>query len=148
MRNKILIITAVWKRHDLTDIVLSYYGRISAASKGKISLLAVGSEGNLSKNICKRNGWAYIERPNYPVSHKWASLVEEAKNMNFDFLIIVGSDNLLSLSLIQYYDRIYCKDSDYMLGLKDLYFYMIVNHKSYHFKGYESMTSIGAGRCM
>ena len=148
IKNRILIITAVWQRHELTEIVLFYYGKLAARSKGKISLLAVGSEGDRSKVMCENNGWKYIERSNDPVSYKWSALTEEAKNMDFDFIIIVGSDDLLSLSLIKYYDKVYSRDTPYMLGLTDLYFYMIRTKKSYHFHGYPSLKTIGAGRCI
>lgn len=145
--NRILIVTAVWQRHDLSDIVLSYYRDLASRAKGKISLLAVGSEGDKSKMLCENNRWKYIERHNIPVSRKWSSLMQEAKNMDFDFLIIVGSDDLLSLPIIKYYDKVYSGDKDYMLGLRDLYFYMLSSKQSYHFHGYPSLLTIGAGRC-
>lgn len=146
--NKILIITAVWQRSDLTDIILSYYHRLASKSMGRMQLLAVGSEGHTSRSLCEANGWQYIERPNSPLSHKWSALTEHAKSLDFDFLIIVGSDDLLSMSLIRHYDRVYSGESNYMLGLEDLYFYRMINKRCYHFPGYPSLHTIGAGRCI
>ncbi len=143
-----MIVTAVWQRHELTDIVLSYYGKLAVRSKGKIQLLAVGSEGDKSRMMCERNGWKYIERSNTPVSHKWSSVIQEARNFDFDFLIAIGSDDLLSLSLIKFYDKVYSRDSNYLLGLRDLYLFMMSSGKSYQFNGYENLKTIGAGRCM
>lgn len=148
LRNKILIVTAVWQRHDLTKIVLSYYGKLAEKCNGKLLLLAAGSEGEASRDLCNSNGWDYIESTNDPVSMKWASVVKAARKFDFDFLIIVGSDDLLSLSLIRYYDKTYSGNADYMLGLGDLYFYMMTSKKSYHFHGYASLQTIGAGRCI
>lgn len=147
LHKKILIVTAVWQRHELTEIVLSYYAKLAQRSKGKIQLLAAGSEGVKSRTLCERNGWNYIECPNDPVSFKWSTLTQEARNFDFDFLTISGSDDLLSLPLIRYYDSVYSSDAEYMLGLKDLYFYMMSSEKSYHFHGYETLKTIGAGRC-
>jgi hypothetical protein len=148
LKHKILIITAVWQRHDLTKVVLDYYGRMAASSDGRISLLAVGSEGEVSRKMCESRGWAYTEFKNRPLSHKWSALVKEARKMDFDFLVIAGSDDLLSRSLIEYYDRVYSADADYMLGLKDLYFYMMSSEESWHFHGYDVLKTIGAGRCL
>lgn len=148
LKNKILIVTTVWQRPELTDIVLYYFGKMAARSKGQIQLLAAGSEGAESMKMCHRNGWSYIERPNLPVSCKWAAVVKEASYLDFDFLVIVGSDDLLSLPLIQFYDKYYSRDSDFMLGLGDLYFYMMASAKSYHFHGYPTLQTIGAGRCI
>lgn len=147
LKNKILIITAIWQRHDLTDIVLSYYGKLAARSGGRLLLLAVGSEGEKSRKLCEKNGWKYIERSNYIISHKLTAVVQEAKNLDFDFMIAIGSDDLISLSLIEFYDKVYSRESNYMLGLKDLYLYMMRSKKSYYFPGYQSMKTIGAGRC-
>ena len=56
---RLVLATTVWKRPELTDAVLAHYKAVrqSLADRMDLSLLAVGSEGRQSREICERNGF-------------------------------------------------------------------------------------------
>jgi hypothetical protein len=146
MRKKILVVTAMYGRHDLTKIVLHYYAEIKRGFE--MQLLCVGSEGEKSKSLAEECGWDYIEAKNNPVSQKFNALFKESEKYDYDFMVLIGSDDLISPEIFQYYERTVTKETKHLLGLKDLYFYSIQNDEAVHFQGYPppSPKTIGAGR--
>jgi hypothetical protein len=96
---RITVTTAVWQRHDLTNYVLSKYHALQKNSKltgVELSLVAVGSEGAVSKKICESNGFTYVEAPNMPLNEKWMVAVNKTKETNPDALLFVNSDDVVS----------------------------------------------------
>ena len=67
---KVALITAVWKRHELTSLVLNRFRNIKDELAGTISLelIAVGSEGATSQKLCESHGFTYIEQDNMPLN--------------------------------------------------------------------------------
>ena len=143
---KILIVTAVYERHDLTEIVLNHYRNIKNNGWHDIQLLAVGSEGDKSRDLCILNGWDYIEHPNTPISQKFHHLFLHTQTYVFDFIILVGSDDLMSEEVITFYETKIDRDTPYLFGLRDIYFYSIPHDATLHMEGYPFPQTIGAGR--
>ncbi len=143
---RLLIITAIYKRHDLSRIVLSYYKSLQA--KYDLQLLAVGSEGHSSLNLCLSCGWDYIEFENKPISQKFNALSDHCKAYDYDAVVLIGSDDLISEEIIKYYIENYHANTPYMVGLKGCYMYEVNKDSLIHFKGYTCKTkrTIGAGR--
>lgn len=150
---RITIVTAIQGRHDLTEIVLKYYAGLQLNAKDDISLICVGSEGEVSQNLAHACGWNYVEFPNEPLSQKFNHVFESAKQFNPDLIILVGSDDLVSYEVIDWYSRNVPRDCKDLVGLKDLYFYGIQDGDTILFEGYIAMgygkapRTIGAGRC-
>lgn len=149
MRKHILIVTALWGRPSLTKIVLEYYRSIKDKGTLDIQLLCVGSEGERTKRLANDSGWNYVEAPNTPVSQKFNRLFEHSVVYDFDLLVLVGSDDLLSESILACYAQQIPADYPNLVGLKDLYFYNVQYERTIHFPGYPlpSPKTIGAGRC-
>lgn len=154
--NKIVLYTCVWQRPELTKIVLSYYSEIKAKLSGKIDLhlLAVGSEGEKSRQLCESCGFDYLEYPNSPLSLKWEYGLNQCANYDLDAVIIVGSDDLISQNLIEFYD---CKLREGLvcMGLKTAYFFDTVSKQLFLWKGYDRLKNVkrfgetvGLGRCL
>lgn len=145
---RLIIVTAIWKRHPLTKIVLDYYSQLAQDGPHDISLLAVGSEGKASETLCNDAGWNYIKAPNEPLSQKFNAVFEGARKYEPDAVLLVGSDDLLEYMIIDYYMKHYGPEENYLLGLRDIYFYCIENSKAIYFPGYgpPSPKTIGAGR--
>ena len=147
MRKKILLVTALYGRHDLTRIILAYYAELKRGFD--MELLCVGSEGDRSRQLAEAWGWKYIEFPNAPLSQKFNALFDESQHYDYDFMVLIGSDDLISPEVFQYYEHTVTANTRYLLGLKDLYFYSIQKQHCIHFQGYPSPPSphtIGAGR--
>lgn len=149
MTRRITIVTAIYGRHDLCAITIYYYRQLQQRSKHDITLLAVGSEGIKSAALCDTYGWHYTEYENQPLSQKFNHLFSEAEKTNPDLVILVGSDDLVSESIINWYADNIPNSYPHLVGLKDLYFYEIQNDITYYFSGYPppSPRTIGAGRC-
>lgn len=144
---KIAIVCAVYKRPELTAIFLNYYAQLK--KKYNVVLIAVGSEGDISRNICESNQWHYVEYPNNPLSFKVNRAFMEAKRFDVDAVIWIGTDDFMSEGLIQYYFENFSAETPAVMGLSDLYFYSVFHDKTIHFKyhedkGYEK--SMGTAR--
>lgn len=139
---KIALVIPVWKRHDLEKIVID---RFTEQSKEYgFEIIIAGSEGGLSKKLAK--GCHYIEVVNHPLSNKLNALLDKAKDLNVDGVVVMGSDDLVSNS---YWDYVYSlkPNEDVYTGLKDVYFYSTFDKVLGHWKGYKnSQQSAGAGR--
>jgi len=139
---KLALILAVYKRHDLERIVLERL--VNQSKKYRFEIIVAGSEGELSKGLCK--DCHYIEVENFPVSNKHNALLEKAKDLNVDGVVLLGSDDLLSDG---YFDWVYKQKptSKNVLGLKDIFFYDTKTKKGGVWNGYKNGTqSVGAGR--
>lgn len=154
--NKIVIYTCVWKRPELTRVILSYYSMLKRELAGKIvlELLAVGSEGQESRQLCQSCGFDYVEYQNKPLSDKWEYGINRCRDYNPDAVIIVGSDDLISQSLIEFYDR-KLKEGLIFCGITDAYFWDLQTENMIHWVGYSSKTdavrwgeTTGMGRCL
>ncbi|WP_413166730.1 tetratricopeptide repeat protein [Capilliphycus salinus ALCB114379] len=154
--NKIVIYTCVWRRPELTRIVLSYYSHLKKELSGKIQLelLAVGSEGNVSRKLCEDCGFDYIEYANKPLSAKWEHGINRCADYDPDGVIIVGSDDLISQNLIEFYDS-QLKNNMVFCGLKDGYFFDVSKENLILWTGYNVVAdptrvgeTIGMGRCL
>jgi len=119
-----VVLTAVWKRSSLTELVLKSHQRNQAeiAGEAEVHFLAVGSEGDRSRALCRDRGFDYVEHPNAPLSYKWNAGVRAAEAYRPDAVVIVGSDAFLSANLLPTYAEKLSQGFDFF-GFRDLYFY-------------------------
>jgi hypothetical protein len=137
---KLALIVCIYQRHDLERIVLNRFK--NQAKKFGIEIVVVGSEGVISKQLA--DGCHYIECDNYPLSYKHQSGLDYARTLNVDGVLVFGSDDIASDSYFEFIKKFI--GVDYLVGLKDFYFYSTKEKQLYYFEGYESETSLGAGR--
>ena len=154
--NTMVILTCIWKRPKLTRIVLSHYRTLKNELKGEINLelVAVGSEGERSKDICEESEFNYFEYENQPMSEKWNFGLQMTKKINPDAVIIVGSDDLIDKNLLKFYDK-KLKQGYMMVGIKDFYIYDTERRKLAYWRGYGKLNdahrmneTIGLARCL
>jgi glycosyltransferase involved in cell wall biosynthesis len=141
-KSKILILTCLWKRPEVFEIFKENIKILK--EKYDVDLLVVGSEGEVSANLCKE--YHYVEAPNQPLSNKWNAGIKFAENLTWDYLLILGSDDIIN-DLQFYYDKI--NEGFDFVGALDCWTYNLANDKIYYFKGYENYRkgeSVGAGR--
>lgn len=159
-RNKIVIYTCVWKRPELTKIVLSYYDQLKQdlSDRIDIQLIAVGSEGDRSRWLCESCGFNYIEYQNKPLSDKWEYGINRCRDYDPDAVIIVGSDDLISRSLIEFYDK-QLKEGLVFGGILDAYILDLESEQMIYWPGYNIKVDVvnninrlgetaGVGRCL
>lgn len=135
---RIVLLTCVWQRPALTEIFLDYYQKVAKQLKGEIELilLAVGSEGNSSRDLCEKYGFNYLEYNNLPLSDKWEFGLKNSREFDPDAVIIVGSDDFLSISLFQCYANL-LNEGYLFVGISDACFLDLDNpDKILYWKGY------------
>ena len=93
---KVLIIVAVWKRPEITEVCFMGLRRfIAHAPKGvSADVLVVGSEPE-AKQMAATFGFSYIYAPNSPLGAKMNAALFDAKGKDFDYIMQVGSDDLI-----------------------------------------------------
>ncbi len=150
------ILTCVWKRPQLTDIVLDYYARLrqSWSDDIRLQLVAVGSEGARSRAVCEKHGVDYHEFANSPLSDKWNHGLLQARQGNPDAVLIVGSDDLVAAGTIRF--LVSKIQAGYAVaGISDAYFYDLESRALHYWKGYADGNdmcrlheTIGMARCL
>jgi hypothetical protein len=135
---KLALITTIWKRPELTKIVLEYYKQFP-----NLELICVGSEGEKSKQLAK--GWHYIEYLNYPVSNKHNQALLKAKELKVDGVILIGSDDLMSKELFNFYQTL--KPTENVVhGFADSHIYDTETGNLHYYQPNKVIQSVGTGR--
>lgn len=135
----LVFIIAIYQRHDLTKIVLDYYLKLS--KKYGFKIVVAGSEGVISKKLAK--GCIYIEAENNPLTFKNNAMLEKAKELKPDAVVLLGSDDLICENVIKYYYELIKQKETKVMGFQDLFFYSTEHKITSH---YTSGKFLGAGR--
>lgn len=134
---KLLILTCVWKRHELSRLFFSYYEKLGKKLSPDIDIqiIAVGSEGEISRSICEEYGVHYLEYPNQPLSDKWQAGLNYARSFDFDALVVLGSDDFICEDTFRFYSKKVSKGALF-LGFQDCYLHDFSSQKTIYWKGY------------
>ena len=99
--------------------------------------------------MVSKHGFWYIEIPNDPLAVKMNSTVLLAKTLYVDYILGVGSDDIITPELMNLYKESMESRIDY-IGVLDFYFYDTVSKKSSYWGGYREAYRkghlCGAGR--
>lgn len=77
----------------------------------------------------------YIEIPNEPLAAKVNATTYACKDLNVDYVLCMGSDDIISPELLNEYGKLMRKGIDF-IGVTDFYFYDTVSGKSLYWGGY------------
>jgi predicted HAD superfamily phosphohydrolase YqeG len=142
--NKLAVIMPIYQRHELTTLALKNLWH--QWNKYGIDVFVVGSEGEASKELVSNFGFNYLEYANNPISAKLNAVLNEAKG--YDGVIVLGSDNFISDSIIEHYQTVDCSISA-VYGFDDIHFYSTHLKRLATKSSYNSMRmSVGVGRLM
>lgn len=115
MRN-IKVFIPLWKRPKITEIC--FLGLKRLRKKFNLSVLAVISEEEM-KGLCERYGVDYVMTDNTYLGRKKNFGLKALKDSEFDYLLEIGSDDLILDELIEDYQTI---GHDFF-GIQDIAFY-------------------------
>lgn len=95
---RIGVVSAMWQRLELTDLVFSHIADMKTALAPFMELLPVvaGSEGEESRAVAEKNGFSYTETENLPLGAKWNAALSLLRDQDVDGVVILGSDDLLN----------------------------------------------------
>ena len=136
---KVVVLCAMWKRHEVFKIWANNIKQLG------VDVVVVGSEGAISKNLC--NDFDYVEYKNKPLSNKWnAGLSHLLKNHQFDYVLILGSDDIVTPNYIDLFSNHLING---MTGRTDSFQFNLITKKCGYFSGYKNYRrgeTVGAGR--
>lgn len=107
---KILFFLSVWKRPEITE--LCFMGLQRLMKHRQCSTLAVISENEMIP-LCKKYGIDYILTPNDPLGRKKNVGLNEAMKLDFDYLIELGSDDVILNEIFDHYDPLMKRGEDF-----------------------------------
>ncbi len=143
-KNKILVATVMWKRHDLFRKFVHHYKQFG------FDVLAVGSEGELSEELCIRLGCAYIEYPNNPFMEKLNKRVDYfLEHPEYTHILFVGSDDFLDERALNYMMQHINKYD--IVSWSDMYVFCAQTNQILYASGYTNNRKgepYAPGRCM
>jgi glycosyltransferase involved in cell wall biosynthesis len=148
----VTILTGVWGRPCVTRIM--YQGMASFAQAAsqygwQIRHLVVGSFEREHAHMAEEFGAEYIDHPNLPLGRKWnAGMKHAMERHDFDYLMLLGSDDVLSPKMIAPYTQA-MDDGLAMFGIPDMYALDLSRMMGTYFQGYKDpypRIALGAGR--
>lgn len=151
---KVLFLTCTYKRPEITEIFVKSLEDIQKKTSNYFEFINVvvdSDESNLSVFKGNKN-FIYHNHTNNPVSNKWNYGLSLCKNMEFDYLFVIGSDDIIDESLmVKYHDVM--EDGYEYFGIEDLYFYDLYKKDLFYWGGYDKTSgrvgeTIGLGRCI
>ena len=118
--NRLACIIPFYKRHDLTDLCFKAIKKQS--DKFNFDVYTSGSEGYKSKELAEKYQLNYLEAENNPLGSKNNKLIKETKNINYDGVFILGSDNFVNDAIIANLLTLDLKGKK-VYGYSDIHFY-------------------------
>lgn len=139
---KFLIFLAIWKRPEITEICFVGLNRLRERSRFPIECFAVISEESMI-GLCEKYGIKWTFYKNEPLGEKKNHGLTEAMKLEWDYLIEIGSDDLVKDELIEIYSEYAGKYE--MFGSKDA---VIIDSETGRCRRLQSDTVYGLGRCI
>lgn len=139
---KLLVFLAVWKRPEITEICFVGINRLIRNSQIPIQAFAVISEESMI-GLCEKYNIKWTFYKNEPVGEKKNHGLNEAMKLEWDYLLEIGSDDLVKDELVQLYTPFFGKYD--LFGTKDA---IIINSEDGMCRRLKSDTTYGLGRCM
>ena len=135
---KLAVVTAVWQRPEIFEIFAKNIHHLQEKFKSEIEIICVvaGSEAEVSEKMVKDKGFEYIEIPNKPLSKKVNSTLSVAKKHNVDYILCLGSDDLISDGLFEIYLEEMKKGTG-VIVLGDFYIYDKTSDRTIYWAGYK-----------
>lgn len=137
---KVLILTAVWQRPELTEIC--FHGLKRLQSKN-VRVFIIYSE-EWVKPLLKKFGFSGKMTPNEPLGRKFNEGLKSAMRFNWDYLIQIGSDDFIDSRILDVYQP-YMKEGREFFGINKI---NVINLKDYRVAYFENTYVIGGARCI
>ncbi len=139
---KVIVFLAAWKRPEITEICFVGINRLRKNSRLPIETMCVISEESFIP-LCEKYNirWTFFE--NNPLGAKKNHGLNEAMKLDWDYLLEIGSDDLVKDELLELYEPLMGKFE--LFGTKDA---VIINSADGECRRLKSDTTYGLGRCI
>lgn len=146
---RLVIISSVWKRPEVFEMFAKGIHELEKLDGIIITTIISGSEGSKSREMVEKHNFHYHEIPNEPLSEKVNITSYNAQFEYPDYILCLGSDDIIHQKLMLYYIELMKKGYDF-IGTTDFYFYDTLSKKSLYWGGYREPYrkgfTAGAGR--
>jgi len=151
---RLAVVTSVWGRGEIFRLFcLGVEQLVKKCPDFEISLIVSGSfqqdnheEGfviadslkhmdDILKHSDEKPTSVYIEIPNQPLAAKVNATTFAARKLGVDYVLCMGSDDIVSPELLNYYGTLMRKGVDF-IGVTDFYFYDTTSKRSLYWGGY------------
>lgn len=139
---KISIISAVWKRPEVFEMFSKQIKMLEKIEGIEIVTIIAGSEWQKSQKMVEKYGFKYIEIPNAPLAAKVNAPAYQSQFEDVDYVLCLGSDDLISVELMKYYIELMKKGYDF-IGISDFYFYDTESKQAAYWGGYRGRKNTG-----
>jgi hypothetical protein len=142
---RLLFFLAVWKRPEVTEICFMGLNRLRDSGIFPMSFLAVISEESMIP-LCEKYGVEWCFYKNDPLGEKKNFGIKEALKKDFDYLVELGSDDLIKTELLEKYAPLFSRGYD-TIGICN---FAVINSDTGQCKEYrERVTAtFGLARCI
>lgn len=140
-RTKILIYLAAWKRPEITELCFKGIERLKKHPDFDFEVLVVISEEEMI-TLCVKYGYTYCMYENLPLGKKKNYGLSIAKMMQWDYLLEIGSDDLILNELLDDYKEMISKGDEFF-GIADSAY---INSRTGECRRVKDKSTYGAGR--
>lgn len=130
---KLGVLTCMWKRPEVFEIFATGLNRLK--DNFNVITLSVGSEGKESMALCAKYGINYISFYNKPLGSKFNTGMRAMQQFNPDYVMILGSDDLISNAAMKRVLELCAKGHD-VVGFTDVWFYDLIQKNLHYWPGY------------
>lgn len=143
---KIVIVTLVWKRPNMSCFCLKQWLGWNVSGL-EVEIVIVGSEGETSEQPHAQFGH-YVEHENLPLGRKFNAGVQYTRDLSYDYLMIMGSDQIVAPTIWDdYHDHL----GKPYIGVRDVYAMDVYSWTVWYWGGYTGVREgypIGPGRLL
>lgn len=145
---RIVFYLACWRRPEITELCFMGLNRLMEYDPGRFqcSAFAVISEESMIP-LCKKYGIDFLMYENEPVGMKKNAGLEEVLKKDFDYLIELGSDDLILNELLDCYEPAMKAGFDF-IGSRDLLMVDATEPENCRQIAFDGDVAQGLGRCM
>ncbi len=146
------MVTAIWGRPNITRLFLDHFQILKEydTERFELDLVVVGSDVGADQDVLDEYECHYIQAPNRPLGAKWNSALKKAEKLDWEYLLILGSDDLISPATLELYLSYINLGHDF-IGFRDLFIYSTLTKNLKYWMGYQGQRkgeSCGAGRLL
>lgn len=142
---KIQIVIPLWKRPEVTKFCFKELKKLIAESKHELNVLCVISEPEYI-NVCESFGFNWVEAPNNPLGEKINKGIKAALKCQWDYLMMMNSDNVIKAELIDKIYEPFFEKSEKFFGISSVTYVNFYTQEARQFD-YE-YSVLGIGKCI
>lgn len=141
-KRKLLVFLAVWKRPEITEICFLGLNRLRKHPDYDINVLAVISEESMIP-LCESYNVNWVMHENLPLGRKKNFGLKESLKFDWEYLIEIGSDDLLKNEFLDLYKPYFGKHD--VIRMSNFYF---INSEDLECRQFNSQSAFGLGRAI